>query len=563
MSSTQDSPGGIWRLLWPHLRPQLALVLLAFAVALLIAVLAAAQPLLTRWIVDVGLIGRDFRALAAGCLAMLGLAGLGFLLGALHRVLYVRASGRALFALRGSIYAHLMQVSPRRLAGVPVGDLVSRLDADVAEVQRFGTDALASFVTSVLTLVAVAAVMVRLSWQLSLIVAALLPLQVLVRHVARPRLEASTRLLREAAARLSGFLVETLSAARAVQSAAGEAREGQRLGSLGEAYLGHALRQQLVVYATSSAAGLLGHLATAAAFLAGGWYVAHGVLTVGTLIAFVAYLGRSSGSASSMASLYSGYQRARISLQRVEELRSLPRVERDHAEEAAARPAGGELAFESVTVRGAAADTPLLDAVTLKLPAGTKVVLSGDSGVGKSTLADLLRRFIDPDAGCIRLDGRKLQAYDLPTLRRAIAVVEHSPSLYAGTVLDNLTYATQASEAQAIAAATAAGLHEFIVSLPDGYRSQVGQGGANLSTGQRQRLAIARLVLADPLVVVLDEATSGLDAASAAFVHRALDEAFAGRTRLLISHRADQIATADVRWHLDAGRIVVSRDSRS
>jgi hypothetical protein len=204
------------------------------------------------------------------------------------------------------VYAHLLRVSPRRLARVPVGDLVSRLDGDIAEVQRFGTDAAASFISSVLTLVVVGAVMLGLSWRLTLLVVAMLPLQLVVRQYARPRIEASTRALREAAARLSGFLVETLSGARSVQAAAAEEVEGRRLDALGAAYLGRVLRQQLVTYSTGSLAGFLGHVATAATFVLGGWYVLQGHLSVGTLVAFVAYLGRSAGSAASMAALYTG-----------------------------------------------------------------------------------------------------------------------------------------------------------------------------------------------------------------------------------------------------------------
>ena len=204
---------------------------------------------------------------------MLGLAALGFLLGGVHRAIYMRASGGALFSLRRAVYEHLLRVSPRRLAGIPVGDLVSRLDGDIAEVQRFGTDAASSFIGSVLSLAAAGAVMLGLSWRLTLLVAALLPLQLLVRHYARPRLETWTRDLREAAGGLSGFLIETLSGARHVQAAAAEEREAARLEELGADYLERALRQQWIGYATGSFSALLGHLATAATFVLGGWYV--------------------------------------------------------------------------------------------------------------------------------------------------------------------------------------------------------------------------------------------------------------------------------------------------
>jgi ATP-binding cassette, subfamily B, bacterial len=543
-------------LLWPHVRPQLGSLSLALALALLMAALSAAQPLLTRMVIDQGLIGRQFPRLVEACLGMLGLGAVAFLLGGVHRVIYVRASGRALFSLRGAVYAHLLRVSPRRLARVPVGDLVSRLDGDIAEVQRFGTDAAASFISSVLTLGVVGAVMLGLSWRLTLLVVALLPLQLVVRQYARPRIEASTRALREAAARLSGFLVETLSGARSVQAAAAEEVEGRRLDALGAAYLGRVLRQQWVTYSTGSLAGFLGHVATAATFVLGGWYVLQGHLSVGTLVAFVAYLGRSAGSAASMAALYTGYQRARVSLDRVEELLDLPCVSESPQAIAVPADARGALRFESVSVAASIEGRPVLDSVTVDIPAGSKVVLRGASGTGKSTLADLLRRFVDPDSGRILLDGRPLDGYQLADLRRRIVVVEHSPVLFRGSILDNLRYGhAEVDEATVLHAARQALVDEFVSALPEGYATQVGEGGSGLSTGQRQRISIARAALTRPLLVVLDEATSGLDVDAARAVHRSLDAAFPERTRLVITHRAGDVEGTDACWQLEGGRL--------
>jgi ATP-binding cassette subfamily B protein len=320
--------------------------------------------------------------------------------------------------------------------------------------------------------------------------------------------------------------------------------------------LGAVLRQQLVTYATGSLAGILGHIATAATFVLGGWYVLQGRLSIGTLVAFVAYLGRSAGSAASMAALYTGYQRARVSLERVEELLELPSV--PEAAQAAGVPADarGELQFEAVTVRGSVDERPLLDSITAHIPAGCKLVLRGASGAGKSTLADLLRRFVEPDSGRILLDGRPLEGYKLADLRRWVVVVEHSPVLFRGSILDNLRYGQpHVEEATAIEAARQALVDEFVSALPEGYATWVGEGGSGLSTGQRQRIAIARAALAQPLIVILDEATSGLDADAARSVHRSLDAAFPQRTRLVITHRTGDIEGSDACWQLEGGTL--------
>jgi ATP-binding cassette subfamily B protein len=379
----------------------------------------------------------------------------------------------------------------------------------------------------------------------------------MVRHYARPRIETSTRAVRGEASRISGFLIETLAGARAVQAAAAEQAEVARLGQLGEHYLGRVLRAQLVSYGTGAAAGLLGNVTTAATFVLGGWYVLHGALTVGTLVAFLAYVGRSSGSAASLVGLYTGYQRARVSLERVQQLLDLPVV--PERADAVALPHGarGALQFEAVTVnRVRAGQPPLLDAVSCVIPPGSKLLLRGASGAGKTTITDLLRRFVEPDAGRILIDGIPLERIRLSELRRRIVVVEHTPQLFRGTILDNLRYGhPDITEAAVLRAAIQARVDEFIEDLPDGYQTQVGEGGAGLSTGQRQRVAIARAALADPLIVVLDEATSGVDQDAARAIHRALDDAFAHRTRIVITHHAVDAGSGDLRWQLEAGRL--------
>ena len=553
MSST---PGkALAALLWPHLRPRAGRFSLALALGLVIAGLGALPPLVTRYAIDAGLIAHRYDRLLLACAAMLSIAAAGLALGAVHRIVYVRAAGAALFSLRGALYARLLGVSPRRLAEWSIGDLLARLDGDVAEVQRFGTDAIASFISGVLGLAATVVVMLALSWRLTLVVLALVPLQFLVRHFARARVEASARRVRAQAGEISGQLIETLGAAREVQGAAAAPIEERRLAALSAEYLERTLAQQLVGYGTGAAAALLGHLTTAAVLLVGGYQVLGGALTVGTLVAFVALIARGTGSAGSVLGLYTGYQRARVSLERLLALAALPVV----AERADAEPlpdgARGEIEFQGVRVV-LPGGRRLFEGLELRIAAGSKVLVQGASGAGKSTLTDLLRRFVEPDAGCIRLDGRPLDRLRLADLRRRVVVVEQAPVLFRGTLLDNLRYGhPEANEAAVLEAAQLAGVAEFAGELPQGYQTPVGSGGAALSTGQRQRVAIARAALADPLVVVLDEATSGLDLAAARAVHRALDATFPSRTRIVITHHAAQVEDYDLELCVAQGAV--------
>ena len=540
----------------PHVRREFSTLVGTLLLGLVIAGLGAAQPLLTRMLIDDGLVGKHFMRIVMACGGMLAIALIGTALGALHRAIYIRASGRVLFSLRGSVYAHLLRVSPRRLAAIPTGDLVNRLDADVAEVQRFGIDSAAAFVSGALSLLVVGAVMLHLSWQLCLFVIAVLPLQLAVRHVTRPRIERTTRQVREAASGISAFLIETIGSTRTVQAAAAEDWEARRLAALGEGYLAQVVRSQLAGFATGAAASLLGNVATAAVFLAGGWMVLEGSLSIGTLVAFVAYLARSAGSASGMVGLYTSWQRARVSLGRIDELTALPIVVDLPGARSLLADARGDLRFEGLVVRSARDGRAVLDGIDLHVVAGTKLVIRGVSGAGKSTLVDVLQRFVEPDAGLVRLDGLPLAHYRLADLRRRVVAVEHSPVLFRGSILDNLRYGHEdIAEELVRSAAVAAGVDEFVRSLPDGYATHVGDGGSGLSTGQRQRIAIARASLGDPLVVILDEAMSGLDRDTAFIVSRAIDAAFAHRTRIVITHGESATQGADLMVELADGRL--------
>lgn len=533
--------------------------------AALISALSTALPYLSKLIIDEGLLGRHFALLIELCGAMVGLAALGFGLGALNRFQYVRMSGRILFALREDVYAHLLKLSPEFFRARPVGDLVTRLDGDVAEVQRFSTDTLLAFVNAALLLVATGAIMFALSWKLAAIAVCAVPLHLWLRHRAAPYITRTTRSVREQSGRITHFFVETLGSAKAVQGAAAEPWEQQRLVDLNRSYLSRLLSQQLAGYTVGGASSLLSHVTTAAVFIIGGYQVIHGSLTIGTLVAFVAYLTRTTGSAVSLMNLYTAYQRAAVSLQRVRELLdSQPACVQPAPLLELQRGARGRVEFDRVTYKPIQAERAVLENLQLDVAAGSKIVIFGDSGSGKSTLADLLRRFVEPDAGRILIDDVALDRYQLDSLRRRIIVLETQPAVFRASVLYNLRYGHfDASDAAVRDAAARAGVDAFVSMLPQGFETEIGSGGVGLSTGQLQRIAIARALLGEPAVLVLDEATSNLDAVATRAMHELIDKHFADRTRLVITHAPHAVPNADVLYELRDGRLTKTERSRA
>jgi ATP-binding cassette subfamily B protein len=277
---------------------------------------------------------------------------------------------------------------------------------------------------------------------------------------------------------------------------------------------------------------------------------------LGSLIAFSIYLARATGPVQTLFGLYVGLVRAKISLARVLELLAiLPAVRPPADPVALSENLNGEIALEAVRFRYAPDLPPILDGADLVVPAGGKIGVIGPSGTGKTTLIDLLHRHYDPEAGAIRLDGIDLRAATLGDLRRRIAVIAQDTALVSGTLADNIRYAAPEASASEIAeAARLAQLMPFVNSLPEGLETQVGWRGLALSGGQRQRVAIARALLQNPRVLILDEATSAIDLANESRILEAIDRLFAGRTRILISHRPETLIGCDRIVRLNAGR---------
>jgi len=544
--------------LYGFVRPHRLAIAGLLGLSVCASLLVLVQPWLTKQLIDDGLLARNFPVLAtvAGLMIVAGL--LGTALSGVNRYLHTRLSGRILFALRDDLYQHLQTLSPGFYGQRRIGDLMSRIDGDVAEIQRFAVDSLFSAVSSIIGLLVALGMLLALSWKLSLLALILIPLDVLWLRWMRRKVERDVRQLRQRSADVSSFMVETLPVMKFIQSAGQQQREAKRLETLGQGYMSQLLRLQVTEFFTQAVPGTLTSLSRACVFLIGGYWVVQGTWQLGALIAFSTYLGMAIGPVQSLLGLYVAIQRMTVSLGRVMELRGeQPAVLSPSNPKPL--PDEGDLRFEAVHFSHPGRPSTL-NGINAHIPYGSKVALSGGSGVGKSTLVDLLQRHHDPQSGRVLLGGVALRELDLLELRRRIAVVSQDIVLFRGSLADNLAYAVPGASREAVAAvARLAQLDSLIAALPEGLDSPLGERGQQLSGGQKQRIAIARALLQDPLILVLDEATAAVDEATEREVIEAIDRLFARRTRILISHRPSTLANADLCLHLQGGQLTANK----
>lgn len=542
-----------------QLRPWWPRLLLVLCLSLVSTLIGLLQPYVTKYIIDDGLLAGDYTLLVWLCVLMFSLAVVSALLGAVNRWYYVDLSTRILLGMRSKLFTHLLNLSPRFHADMPPGQLIARLDGDIAEVQRFAVDSLLASVNGVIALAGALALMLTLSPLLTGIALVLIPAIVLFLRWTQPRLMDVTRRVRERASDVTAFLVETLGAVKFIQTAATGGDEGARLDALNERFRHDTLRMQMTNYAVSHVPALITTLSTVIVFLAGGYLVIHQSLSLGTLVAFSAYLARSTGPVHTLLGLYAGWQRARVSLQRVGEIRERqPEVVESLHAVPLPGPADAAIRFEDVWFGYGDDRPPVLRGINLEIPAGSKTLIAGASGAGKSTLIDLLQRHYDPDRGRIEIGGRDIRDFRLDELRRRVAVVTQETVLFSGSILDNIRYVRpDAGDDEVTRAARVSRIDQFADALPNGLDTELGNRAVKLSGGQRQRLAIARALLQDPVVLILDEATASIDSETEAEIIRAIDELFHDRTRIVISHRAAARPDADVSLVFDVqGQVI-------
>lgn len=533
-------------------------LLLVVVLSLVSTCVSLYLPLLARDLVDEALIGRDSSALLRVVMLLMVFTLIGFVLNVVSGLRYTRVSAEILFDMRLALYRHLQKLSPRFYARTRLGDVVSRLNNDIGEIQRVAAEAALAWVGNVLFLIGAVVVMAWLDLRLFLVGIALVPISLWALVHYRRRLESRVATLRDRSADIGSFLIETLQATMVVVTSNAQARETERFQGRNNRFIDALMAMQRVTYLSGGLPGLILAGSTALVFVYGGQRVIAETLTMGNLVAFMAYQMRLLAPVQALMGLYTNLATAKVSLDRVHEISD-------------AEPEVSEIpgAFKLTNVLGSvefknvrfAFDrrVPTLEDVSFDIEPGETVAIVGESGTGKSTIAYLLLRLFDPDDGSVLLDGRDLRGVTLTGLRQSVAFVDQEPSLFHTSVRENITYGCPAASMSNVeAAVAAAGIHDFISSLPQGYDTVIGERGAALSVGERQRLAIARALLTEPSVLVLDEPTASLDPAT----ERQVLDGYAGimgdRTTIVISHRLELAHRADRVLVLQDAHIVES-----
>ena len=553
-SSPPVAGWGEYRRLKVFVRPYWSRLAIILGIGLLSTLLGLTQPFISKLLIDDALLHRDWAKLLEVAGLMFGATVLGFALNILSSYQYVRVSAAMLFDMRLALYRHLQTLSPRFYAKWRLGDLVSRLNNDIGEVQRVSADSILSVLSNVVFLAGSIVMMLWLNWKLFLVSTVLVPFCLYTFIHYQRKLTLLTKQLRERGADVGSLFVETLIGIRSVVAANAGEYEAQRFGAQNGRFVATLLRLQLASFLSGGLPGTILTVSTALVFLYGGKMIIDGRMTIGTLVAFMAYHTRLLSPVQNMMGLSASLAAARVSLRRIFEILDTPAEVVEKPGAVALAPIRDRIIFEDVMLRHDREG--VLKGVSCQIGAGTFCAILGPSGAGKSTIADLLVRFLDPDSGRITVDGLDLRQVRLKDLRREIILVDQVPHLFNCSIAENISYSLpESTRAQIEAAGHEAGLDEMIGRLPHGYETKTGERGLALSAGERQRIALARALLRNPSVLILDEPTSALDPETERIVAKNLQQSLRGRTVIVITHRPALAEIADTVLQLKDGKI--------
>jgi ATP-binding cassette subfamily B protein len=546
------------------LRPYRGRVLIAMASLVLATAASLAPPYLAKLAIDDGITPGNVEALnwivAAFVLSALLYWGATYL----QTYLVGWVGQRVLQDLRLRIFTHLQRQSIGFFSRRKTGVLISRLTNDVQALDQLVTDGVVTLFSSTLTLIGTIVILLLLDVPLALVTfLATFPALAIGSVLFRFHAAGAFRAVRERIANVTAYLQETLSGVRIVRSFGQEPRHEERFAELNDDHRAANYRTVQLNAAYFPGVELLSSIGTAVIMLYGGYRALDGDITIGVLVAFVGYLQSFFDPIQQLSNLYATYQQGMAAIDKIFDLLDTEPDMRDAPGAVDLGAIRGEIEFDRAwfsyaepAANGAEPTWALRD-VSLAVAAGETVALVGATGAGKSTLAKLVARFYDPQRGSVRVDGHDLRDVSQQSLRSQLGIVPQEGFLFAGTVRENLLFGRPgASEIELAGAARAVGAHDFIKALPNGYDSDVGERGARLSAGQRQLVALARALIADPRILVLDEATANVDVHAEAAIEEGMRTLLAGRTSLVIAHRLSTVMRADRIAVLADGRVV-------
>ncbi|MHB8933391.1 MAG: ABC transporter ATP-binding protein [Bellilinea sp.] len=600
-----NSPDEKPKITWPLLKRvlQYARPYRTSLIAMLLLILASTglsllTPLILRDLIDNTIPNKDITRLIWLALALLTIPALNGGINVLQRQLNSRVGEGVIYDLRMALYARLQRMSLRFFTNTKVGEMMSRLNNDVVGAQNAISNTIVGIITQIVQAVAVLAVMLTLEWRLTLISVVIMPLFILAARLLGNRLRDMARKQMEANAQMNAMTNETLNIGGAllVKLFGRRELEVERFGQRAAQVRDLGIQRAVIGSTFMVIIGLISAVGTALVYGLGGYFVIQGSFSIGNIVAIGAYLGSLYSALQGLSNAPVEFATSMVSFERVFEVVDLPVDIAEQPDAEVLQDASGEIIFDRVsfhyetgdehflstvhrygsmenvtavlsgTQQGAEEEEPALrsqaraaalEDISFRAAPGQLVALVGPSGAGKTTLTYLIPRLYDPTSGFIRIDGKDLRNVTLESLSAQIGMVTQETYLFHDSIRTNLLYARlNASQADLEAACRVANIHDFIQALPDGYDTIVGERGYRLSGGEKQRIALARVILKDPRILVLDEATSSLDSESEALIQDALAKVMAQRTSIVIAHRLSTILAADLILVIDRGRIV-------